>query len=119
MKNKKPPSGIDVIVASFSQTLRRPDVKPERPDQRVVCAALRMPGMDRIICGPRHYDPIMRAQIEAHDAPEHWRGSEQGFVDNYGTFLTREEAYVVAKAARQIRRRCGGDDGVLFSENLY
>jgi hypothetical protein len=44
---------------------------------------------------------------------------EQGFIDQFGVFMTREEAYVVAKAAGQIKYRCGGDDGVLFSENLY
>jgi hypothetical protein len=33
--------------------------------------------------------------------------------------MTREEAFEVASAAGQIIRRVGGDDGKLFSENLY
>jgi hypothetical protein len=47
---------------------------------------------------------------------------EQGFVDNKGNFLSRKEAFVVAKNAGQLIRRCGGDDaqgGILYSENLY
>lgn len=45
--------------------------------------------------------------------------AEQGFIDQRGAFLTREEAHKVATGAGQIIRRCGGDDGRLFSENLY
>jgi hypothetical protein len=47
------------------------------------------------------------------------RATEQGFIDQFGVFMTREEAYEVAKAAGQIKYRCGGDEGRLFSENLY
>ena len=44
---------------------------------------------------------------------------EQGFIDQRGEFMTREEAHKVATESGQIIRRCGGDDGRLFSENLY
>jgi hypothetical protein len=44
---------------------------------------------------------------------------EQGFIDQRGEFMTREEAHKVATKSGQIIRRCGGDDGRLFSENLY
>lgn len=90
-----------------------------RPPQRVVCAAARNAHGD-IVCAPRHYDATMRAQMDA--APERWpRGGhpEQGFVDQFGTFLTREEAWVIAEREGQIHRRCGGDGAELFSENLY
>lgn len=86
-------------------------------DLRVVCAALRH-NSGEILCGPRHFDGIMQARI-AFDPFGHWRAAEQGFVDQRGNFLTREQAYLVAKAAGQIIRRCGGDEGTLFSENLY
>lgn len=46
----------------------------------------------------------------------------QGFVDNEGNFLTREEAWKVAERCGQIIRRCGGDTangGTLYSENLW
>ena len=48
--------------------------------------------------------------------------SEQGFVDRFGKFHNREEAWKIAEPAGQIRRRVGGDTingGTLFSENLY
>lgn len=51
-----------------------------------------------------------------------WTGGDQGFVDRNRNYLTREQAWEVAKAAGQIIRRCGGDDsngGTLYSENLY
>jgi len=33
--------------------------------------------------------------------------------------MTREEVSEVLERQNQIARRCGGDDGKLFSENLY
>lgn len=83
-----------------------------KPSRRVVCAALRHGST--IICGPRHWDSICRGTSKG--------GWEQGFVDQRGVFLTREEAWKVAEAAGQILRRVGGDDmngGRLYSENLY
>lgn len=91
----------------------------ERPPQRVVCAANRNLLNGRIICGARHYDNIMHDQINASEGREGWLGSEQGFIDQFGTFLTREEAHAIATNNGQIRRRCGGDATKLFSENLY
>lgn len=77
--------------------------------RRVVCAALRRGGT--IICGPRHWDSICRGTSKD--------GWDQGFVDQHGVFLTREEAWTVAFDAGQIIRRVGGDGKRLFSENLY
>ncbi len=48
-----------------------------------------------------------------------WRWAEQGFVDQFGVFLTREAAHAITWARGQIRRRCGGDAKTLYSENLY
>jgi hypothetical protein len=79
------------------------------PQRVVVCAALRR--REVIICGPRHWDSICRGTSKD--------GWEQGFVDQKGVFLTREEAWPIAKAAGQIIRRVGGDEGRLYSENLY
>lgn len=81
--------------------------------RRVVCAALRDIN-GTIICGPRHWDSICRASSKD--------GWTQGFVDQRGVFMTREEAWKVAEAAGQILRICGGETvngGRLFSENLY
>lgn len=84
--------------------------------RRVVCAAIRNMRED-VICGARHFDDTMRQQIIMSAAD--WSVAEQGFIDQYGEFLTREEAHKVATDAGQIVRRCGGDEGRLFSENLY
>jgi len=83
---------------------------------RVVCAANRRQEDGWIICGARHWDKVMRSQITDTDKSGSW---EQGFIDQFGDFLTREEAWVVAAAQNQIRRRCGGDGVRLYSENLY
>jgi hypothetical protein len=41
----------------------------------------------------------------------------QGFVDQFGAFLTRTEAYTVAKEAAQLGRP--GDGRRLYSEDIY
>lgn len=85
--------------------------------RRVVCAACRHAD-GAIICGARHFDRVMRMQMGESD----WRAAEQGFIDQHGTFMSREEAWKAATEAGQILRRVGGDDangGTLYSENLY
>lgn len=89
----------------------------------VVCAAIRNSD-GGIITGPRHYDMFMSKQLSRNfigDEFLKWFNDEnqQGFIDQFGVFMTREEAYEVATEAGQIKYRCGGDDGVLYSENLY
>lgn len=90
------------------------DVQP-----RIVCAACR-DVVGQVVCGPRHFDAVMRQQVDRMMSySEPW---QQGFVDQWGRFLTREEAWKVAVAANQIIKRVGGDDasgGRLYSENLY
>lgn len=88
----------------------------ERGQRLVVCAANRLKFTGEMAIGPRHYDETMRGNMHGSD----WGDPvEQGFIDQWGKFMTREEAHAVATAAGQIRFRCGGDDGKLFSENLY
>ena len=87
--------------------------------RRVVCAAIRYGGCEGIMfLGPRHFDATMNALImswtHALSGPK-----EEGFIDQFGAFMSREEAHKVATEAGQIIRRCGGDDTRLFSENLY
>lgn len=74
-----------------------------------------------VICGARHYDRWMHKQLAAID-PNFSKNKYkcmQGFIDNEGNFLTREEAWIVAEREGQIRQRVGGDNPKLFSENLY
>lgn len=80
----------------------------------VVCAAVRSLINPFIIwVGPRHFDMTMREYMPGKI------DGEQGFIDQFGKFMTRQEAWKVAEAAGQIKYRCGGDEGKLFSENLY
>jgi hypothetical protein len=83
---------------------------------RVVCAANWLKS-GLIVTGARHHDKVMNAQIKA--AGDTHIGETQGFIDQFGDFLTREEALDIAQRNGQIRRRCGGDTRELFSENLY
>lgn len=87
--------------------------------QRIVCAANKFEGVGKtfIVLGARHYDTLMNEAIKR--LPPGTYEKEQGFIDQCGNFLTREEAYMVAVGADQIIRRVGGDEGRLFSENLY
>lgn len=90
----------------------------------VVCAACRYGEM--IICGARHYDLVMHgvlAQLKEDRlfSFEESGRAEQGFIDQRGAFMDREEAFLVAEAAGQlnVRREKSHCHGVLFSEDLY
>ena len=70
----------------------------------------------------RHFDTIMRQQMQAAGWSFKCTESEEGFIDQYGAWMTRREAWQVAMDARQIVQRVGGDSadgGTLYSENLY
>ncbi len=95
----------------------------EKPQQVVVCAAC-IKG-DIVIAGARHFDKVMISQIKAIDgeliagAGAAWN---EGFIDQFGDFLSRKEAMIIAVAAEQdvdIERGCGGLKDTLFSEGLY
>lgn len=102
-----------------------PDPNEWKPDydlnpRRVVCAANRHRMTGLVVAGARHMDKVMRAQMQAAYPRIRWKGhSESGFIDQFGDFMTREEAWEVASARGQIIRRCGGDGEDLYSENLY
>ena len=84
---------------------------------RIVCAANRYPD-GTVLLGARHWDSWMVQQARALRKPVK-PAPTQGFIDQFGNFYSREAAWEIAKAADQIVRRCGGDYGILFSENLY
>lgn len=96
--------------------------KPRMRERRVVCAANRLHD-GRLLIGARHWDELMVAQSEMLRGRYTGRQiveAQQGFIDQWGNFLSRAEAWMVASAADQILRRGPGFDGPeLFSENLY
>lgn len=84
--------------------------------RRIAQAAFNYNGY--IVTGTRHGCPIMRLQLDMIDGLDEWCTFDkmiQGFTDQYGNFLTRKEAYPIAKAAGQIIREdlC---PGTLYSE---
>lgn len=93
--------------------------------RRVVCAAVKLGPY--VVLGARHYDMTMRVHI--NQIGEDWdelksrlHEEKQGFIDQHGEFMSRCEAWNVAKAAGQIIKEVGGNDlngGTLYSENLY
>lgn len=83
---------------------------------RVVCAAIKLTDGTMLV-GVRHCDIYMREQMD-RSGNDRFHG-EQGFIDNKYQFLTRREAYVIAKAAGQLVFKGPGPDGMLFSEDLY
>jgi len=89
----------------------------EKPQQVVVCAACRRG--DLIIAGARHFDKVMRSQLNHISVKPHGEW-EEGFIDQFGDFLTRVEAMKVALAAGQkIDFKRNGDKEKLYSEGLY
>ncbi len=93
--------------------------------RRVVCAAIRAYNGD-VLLGIRHYSRDMRLQIEQRTDGgifTNRHDEDQGFVDQHGIWMSREEAYRVARDANQLiyPDACGeGLDGMkLYSEGLY
>ena len=84
--------------------------------RRVVCAAIRNDKKE-IICSSRHWDRLMSDQVARSIG--NWRRAEQGFVDQFGVWMSRTEARKVAAEAGQIIRRFRRDEEELYSENLY
>lgn len=96
-----------------------------KPGRRVVCAAVRAAD-GALLLGIRHYSADMHLQLaERYDGPKfsHRHDEDQGFVDQHGVFMSREEAYRVAEAAGQIIRPTACGEGLagpkLYSEGLY
>lgn len=108
-------------------------IGPDCPRQRIVCAAMKSEKYGTIIASPRHCDSVATAQmrnaVAAHlnYAPVEAVGNvfkdwKHGFIDQFGTFFDRQQAWKLAEKRGQIIRRVGGDitnDGTLYSENLY
>lgn len=93
--------------------------------RRVVCAAIRAAN-GSLLLGIRHYSEDMHRQIDARSDGarfKHRHDEDQGFVDQHGVYMSREEAWIVAKAADQVTNpeacRLGLDGMKLYSEGLY
>jgi hypothetical protein len=90
---------------------------------KIVCAAIRAED-GSILVGIRHYSPDMIEQMKARtDGSKfyHRSGDDQGFVDQFGNYYTRENAFLIASVNGQIKRNLGflSIPTKLFSEHLY
>ncbi len=94
--------------------------------QRVVCAANKLSD-GTIILGVRHWDQFMSQQMNmivesstgGDDEISFIAEHEQGFIDQFGGFLTRKEAYTIAEKNGQTIRSIGYEADELYSEHLY
>ncbi len=85
---------------------------------RIVCAAMLMKD-GSVVTGVRHFSPDMRHILQkAYGNQYHLEVQEQGFINNKGQFVSREDAWAIAEANGQIFREVS-TPGTLFSENLY
>jgi len=89
--------------------------------QRVVCASIQLED-GTLLLGARHWDHHMLNQAERIGYTG--IGLVQGFIDQFGNFLDRRQAWKVAQRQKQLIRKTGCEDfdseeGYLFSENLY
>ena len=85
----------------------------------VVCAACKYG--DIIICGARHHDRVMNTVIKAI-GPSIGQpvAGYQGFIDQFGVFLSREEAIEVVKESGQpFDLDRNATELKLYSEGLY
>lgn len=95
--------------------------------RRIVSAANRFTDKDTgeviVIASARHYSPVMSNLIKymakkgINLSKAH--GDDQGFIDQFDDYHTREEALVIAQWANQLPyEKCSPLDE-LFSEDLY
>ncbi|AND76196.1 hypothetical protein MX01_251 [Escherichia phage MX01] len=93
--------------------------------RRIVCAANRFKlkdGGTLVIPATRHYSKDMGAVIKAVEDKLVTRfvcDDDQGFIDQYSNYWTREEAMIIATYAGQVRIERGGSEKELYSEDLY
>lgn len=91
---------------------------------RIVSAASRNE-LGEVISSPRHYDLFFHSIVRTlpKEKQDLWyvKSStvEQGFIDQFGNFLSRNEAWKIAEANGQIIRDHDKCPGKLFSEHIY
>lgn len=99
----------------------------KKHQRRIVCAANRYKTKDGewlVIPSVRHYSREHRPILDGLNymlESEHAYDENQGFVDQYSNYWTREEALIIATHAQQINtvKKKTAPFDVLFSEDLY
>lgn len=91
-------------------------VPPDGTKTHIVCAANRAKG-GLIFCGSRHGSAAMHSQMSA--AGIEYQETEDGFIDRYDRFWTREQALEIMLSTGQKMLHQGDWGNELYSENLY
>ena len=79
-------------------------------------------GRTLVIPGARHYSKDMAAVLDVVKpqlVTQQVCDDDQGFIDQYSNYWTREEAMIIATYAGQVRIERGGSEKELYSEDLY
>ena len=91
--------------------------------QVVVTAACKLMSSSLILVGARHWDKVMLRQFRStcpHAKKPTANMWEQGFIDQFGTFLTRTESMKIVKASGQpFNAEHNGGTIHLFSEGIH
>lgn len=72
-----------------------------------------------VVCGRRHHNAIATIKNINKNYCVNKYIVTSGFITNLDRFVTREEAWEIAKNANQIIERPNQIEGILFSEDLY
>lgn len=97
----------------------------KKHQRRIVCAANRyelLSGDSIVIPSVRHYSkehPVILDNLTLKT--RHVFDDDQGFIDQYSNYWTREEALIIATYAKQLNlvREKSFPEHLLFSEDLY
>ena len=106
------------LIGNESLQYINKDINPVK--RIVVTAANKLGDTGILLVGARHWDSVMRAQwkVLKNTVEVEQKDIEQGFIDQYGQFLSRKEAFIVANENGQ---KLIGENwhNELFSENLH
>ncbi len=102
-------------------------MKIARGDPIIVCSAVRVfidigcNNFTNVIIGARHWDQQMHDQFANLPFKSCVKREFecQGFIDQFGNFYDRKEAFVIANRNKQIRFNLEYESNELFSEMLY
>jgi hypothetical protein len=92
-------------------------------NQFIICSAIKID--DLVIGGRRHhnaFEVLEKLRPDMYKDPKVAEKIICGFIDNYGKFHTRDEAWVIADKADQIRfgkTATDPNNPILISEHLF
>lgn len=87
----------------------------------ILCSAIKFhidkTNKEVILCGLRHGDIFKQLEALGFEPHKGYKEIEQGFLTDFGIFLSRNQAYTVALKYGQLKHP--KDNEELFSEDLW